>query len=176
MDNYPLLNLFWTMLELFLWILWFFLLFRIITDLFRSHDLSGWAKAAWNDLRHRPAVPRRTRLRDRARPLHDERDVEQAQKSDAAFRAYIRDAAAQLPRGPAPEPALAPVRLGRRVADVRPERRVALLCLFHVPLGHGAAAHDHVDEYAEERQDDDEDHPGGLGPSAQVVAAEEVGD
>ena len=34
----PRLNLFWTMFELFLWVLWFFLLFRIITDIFRSQD------------------------------------------------------------------------------------------------------------------------------------------
>ena len=27
--------------------LWFFLLFRIIGDLFRDHSLSGWAKAGW---------------------------------------------------------------------------------------------------------------------------------
>ena len=31
----PLLNLFWTMLELFVWVLWFFLLFRIVLDIFR---------------------------------------------------------------------------------------------------------------------------------------------
>jgi type VI protein secretion system component VasK len=46
-SSYPLLNAFWTMLILFLWILWFFLLFWIIFDIFRSHDLSGWAKALW---------------------------------------------------------------------------------------------------------------------------------
>ena len=46
-QDYPLLNLFWTMLELFLWVLWFFLLFRIIIDIFRSHDLGGWGKALW---------------------------------------------------------------------------------------------------------------------------------
>jgi hypothetical protein len=45
--NYPLLDVFWTMLEFFLWILWFFLLFRIIGDIFRNHDSSGWTKALW---------------------------------------------------------------------------------------------------------------------------------
>ncbi len=47
MRDYPLLNLFWTMLWFFLWILWIFLLVRIIGDVFRSHDLSGLRKAAW---------------------------------------------------------------------------------------------------------------------------------
>ena len=46
-QNYPLLNLFWTMLWLFIWILWIFLLVRIILDIFRSDDLGGWSKALW---------------------------------------------------------------------------------------------------------------------------------
>jgi Phospholipase_D-nuclease N-terminal/Short C-terminal domain len=43
----PLLDVFWTMMWFFLWVLWFFLLFRVIMDIFRSHDLSGWGKAGW---------------------------------------------------------------------------------------------------------------------------------
>ena len=46
-DNYPLLNLFYTMLFLFLWVAWILLLFRLISDVFRSEDLSGWGKAGW---------------------------------------------------------------------------------------------------------------------------------
>jgi Short C-terminal domain/Phospholipase_D-nuclease N-terminal len=49
-DNYPLLNLFLTMLYLFLWVAWILLVFRIVTDIFRSDDLSGWGKAAWTVL------------------------------------------------------------------------------------------------------------------------------
>lgn len=45
--DYPLLNMFWTMLLVFLWIMWFVLLFRIIGDIFRDDRLSGWAKAGW---------------------------------------------------------------------------------------------------------------------------------
>ena len=43
----PLLDLFWTMLWFFLLIAWIWLLISIITDIFRSDDLSGWAKALW---------------------------------------------------------------------------------------------------------------------------------
>ncbi|MFE5829302.1 SHOCT domain-containing protein [Streptomyces sp. NPDC056488] len=43
--GFPLLSAFWSMLWFFLWILWFILLFRIITDIFRDHDMNGWAKA-----------------------------------------------------------------------------------------------------------------------------------
>ena len=45
--SYPLLGAFWTMFWLFLWIIWIFLLFRVIIDIFRSQDLSGWGKAGW---------------------------------------------------------------------------------------------------------------------------------
>jgi hypothetical protein len=45
--DYPLLSMFWTMLVFFLWIMWFVLLFRIVVDIFRDDDMSGWAKAGW---------------------------------------------------------------------------------------------------------------------------------
>jgi hypothetical protein len=45
--DYPLLDVFWTMLFFFLWVIWFWLLITVFTDIFRRHDLSGWAKAAW---------------------------------------------------------------------------------------------------------------------------------
>ena len=38
----------WTLLVLFAWILFFWLLFAVFGDLFRRHDLSGWGKAAWS--------------------------------------------------------------------------------------------------------------------------------
>ena len=45
--DYPFLDVFWTMLIFFVWILWFWLLFTVFADLFRRHDVSGWGKAAW---------------------------------------------------------------------------------------------------------------------------------
>jgi hypothetical protein len=45
--DYPLLDAFLTMLYFFLFALWIYLLFVVITDIFRSRDLSGWAKAGW---------------------------------------------------------------------------------------------------------------------------------
>jgi hypothetical protein len=38
----------WTMLVLFAWILFFWLLFMVFGDLFRRDDISGWGKAAWS--------------------------------------------------------------------------------------------------------------------------------
>jgi hypothetical protein len=37
----------WTLLVFFAWVIWFYLLITVFGDLFRRHDLSGWAKAAW---------------------------------------------------------------------------------------------------------------------------------
>jgi hypothetical protein len=33
--------------EIFLFVVWIWILFTIITDLFRDHEMSGWGKAAW---------------------------------------------------------------------------------------------------------------------------------
>jgi hypothetical protein len=43
----PLLDLFWTTLIIFGWVLWFMLLFRVYGDLFSRQDVGGWAKTAW---------------------------------------------------------------------------------------------------------------------------------
>jgi Short C-terminal domain/Phospholipase_D-nuclease N-terminal len=45
--DYPLLGALWTMFVFFLWIAWFFLLFRVVADIFRSDDLGGWGKTLW---------------------------------------------------------------------------------------------------------------------------------
>ncbi len=46
-SDYPFLDVFWTMIIFVLWIVWFFILFRVIADLFRRHDISGWVKVLW---------------------------------------------------------------------------------------------------------------------------------
>ncbi|HJQ47482.1 MAG TPA: SHOCT domain-containing protein [Amycolatopsis sp.] len=96
--NYPLLNLFLTMLWFFLWILWFILLFRVIVDIFRDDKLSGWAKAGWTIfVCILPFLGIFVYLIARGRGMGD-REVEHAQKQDAAFRSYVR-AAAREPNG-----------------------------------------------------------------------------
>jgi hypothetical protein len=45
--DYPLLNIFWSMLIFFLWVAWFFILFRCIADVFRRQDVGGGAKVLW---------------------------------------------------------------------------------------------------------------------------------
>lgn len=92
-SSYPLLGVFWTMLELFLWIIWFFLLFRIITDLFRSDDVSGWGKAGWIILLIiLPFIGVLIYLIVRGSGMF-RRDQRAAAQADEAMRTYIQSAA-----------------------------------------------------------------------------------
>jgi hypothetical protein len=45
--DYPLLDIIWTMLVFFAWVIWFWLLIVVFGDLFSRHDISGWGKAGW---------------------------------------------------------------------------------------------------------------------------------
>jgi len=46
-SSYPILDIFLTTLYFFLFIIWIWLLFMVFIDIFRSHDMGGWAKALW---------------------------------------------------------------------------------------------------------------------------------
>jgi len=45
--DYPFLDVFWTFVVFFVWVLWIWLLFSVWGDIFRRHDLSGWGKTGW---------------------------------------------------------------------------------------------------------------------------------
>jgi len=45
--SYPLLEVFWTMLIFFGFVVWIWILFTVIADLFRRHDASGFTKVLW---------------------------------------------------------------------------------------------------------------------------------
>jgi hypothetical protein len=45
--NYPLLEVFWTMLIFFAFVVWVWILITVMIDIFRRHDASGWAKVLW---------------------------------------------------------------------------------------------------------------------------------
>jgi hypothetical protein len=46
-SDYPFLDVLWTMLVFFGWVIWFWLLITVFSDLFRRHDIGGWHKAGW---------------------------------------------------------------------------------------------------------------------------------
>ena len=43
-SSYPLLDAFWTILWIFLFFIWIWLLIVVFSDIFRSRDLGGWGK------------------------------------------------------------------------------------------------------------------------------------
>jgi Phospholipase_D-nuclease N-terminal/Short C-terminal domain len=45
--DYPFLDVLWTLLIFFAWVIWFWLLITIFADLFRRHDIGGGKKALW---------------------------------------------------------------------------------------------------------------------------------
>jgi phospholipase D-like protein/putative oligomerization/nucleic acid binding protein len=45
--DYPFLNIFWTMIIFFAWVIWIWMMIAILSDVFRRRDLSGWGKAGW---------------------------------------------------------------------------------------------------------------------------------
>jgi len=91
-SDYPLLNAFWTIFLFFLFVFWLFILFRIIFDIFRSHDLGGWGKALWFIfILFLPFLGVVVYLIARGGKMH-ERDVQMAQAQDQAFRSYVKEA------------------------------------------------------------------------------------
>jgi hypothetical protein len=46
-SDYPFLDVFWTMIIFFLWVIWIWFLIAILSDVFRRHDIGGGKKAVW---------------------------------------------------------------------------------------------------------------------------------
>ena len=91
--SYPLLGAFWTILEIFLWVLWIWVLIYVFIDIFRSHDLSGWARALWFlFVLFIPLIGVLVYLIARGDKMH-ERAVRQVQQQDQEARQYIQEAA-----------------------------------------------------------------------------------
>jgi hypothetical protein len=45
--DYPFLDVFWTILIFFCWVIWIWIVITVLVDVFRRDDIGGWAKAAW---------------------------------------------------------------------------------------------------------------------------------
>ncbi|MDT0452666.1 SHOCT domain-containing protein [Streptomyces hesseae] len=92
--DYPVLGAFWTILWIFLWVLWVMLLFRVIGDIFRDDQLGGWGKAAWLLFTvFLPFLGVFVYVLARGREMGD-REIRHAQAQRRAFDEYVREAAA----------------------------------------------------------------------------------
>ena len=84
-------QVFWSMLWFFMFFIWIWLLVIVFSDIFRSHDLGGFAKFLWVIfVIFLPYLGVFVYLIARGNKMH-EHAVEQAQAADAAARAYIQD-------------------------------------------------------------------------------------
>jgi hypothetical protein len=91
--TYPLLSIFWTMLEFFLFFLWIWLLIVIFADIFRSRDMGGLAKALWVlFVIIVPYLGVLIYLIARGGKMH-ERAAAQAAQQQKAFDTYVKQAA-----------------------------------------------------------------------------------
>ncbi len=92
-SSYPVLDAFLTMLYFFLFFIWIWLLVMVFFDIFRSHDMGGWAKALWVIfIIILPFLGVFVYLIARGGSMH-ERQAQQAAQQQKAFDQYVRQAA-----------------------------------------------------------------------------------
>jgi predicted PurR-regulated permease PerM len=103
--DYPFMDVFWSILVFFLWVAWLMVLFRIIGDIFRRHDISGWVKALWVVfVIVLPFLGVLVYLIAQGQQMA-QRDMEQAAAARAEFDDYVRSVArteGQQPTGTQP--------------------------------------------------------------------------
>jgi Phospholipase_D-nuclease N-terminal/Short C-terminal domain len=91
--DYPFLDIFWTVLIFFLWVIWIWILITVLMDLFRRHDIGGWGKAAWTLLVIvLPFLGVFLYLITQGRQMAERRTAEM-ESSRASFDSYVRDVA-----------------------------------------------------------------------------------
>jgi uncharacterized membrane protein YcjF (UPF0283 family) len=91
--DYPFLDVLWTLIIFFSWVIWIWIVITVFMDLFRRHDVSGWGKAAWVVF---VIVLPFLGVLIYVIAQHDgmrERSMQQAEAQKQAFDTYVRDAA-----------------------------------------------------------------------------------
>jgi hypothetical protein len=91
--DYPFLDVFWSMIIFFFWVIWIWIVITVLIDIFRRRDIGGFAKAMWvvfvvilpwlGVLIY--LIAQHDGMRDRS--------IQQAQDQKAQFDQYVRDAA-----------------------------------------------------------------------------------
>jgi Short C-terminal domain/Phospholipase_D-nuclease N-terminal len=95
--DYPILGFFFSVLMIALFVVWLWLLFSVMFDIFRSRDLGGWAKAIWIvAIILLPYLGVFIYLIVRGGSMH-ERSVQDATQAQAQFDDYVRQTAGTQP-------------------------------------------------------------------------------
>ena len=93
--QYPFMSVMWTLLVIFAWVIWFWLLITVFADLFRRHDISGWVKALWIIfVIIFPFLGVLIYLIAESKGMA-ERNQKQAQAAQSEFDSYVKNVAAQ---------------------------------------------------------------------------------
>lgn len=101
--DYPFLNILWTMIIFFCWVVWIWIMVVILTDVFRRRDISGWGKAAWTVfLIVLPFLGALVYLISQHDKMAD-RSAEAARGQQAEFDHYVKSVAGNGGGGPAAE-------------------------------------------------------------------------
>ena len=98
--DYPFIDVLWSMIIFFFWVIWIWIVITVLIDVFRRSDIGGWAKAAWVIF---VVILPWLGVLVYLIVEHDgmrERSTKQAQTQQQAFDDYVRDTAGG---GPAAE-------------------------------------------------------------------------
>ena len=91
--DYPFLNILWTMIIFFAWVIFIWIAITVLIDVFRRHDIGGWGKAAWTVfVIVVPFLGVLIYLIANHQGMA-ERNVKQAKAEQAQFDEYVRQAA-----------------------------------------------------------------------------------
>jgi type IV secretory pathway TrbL component len=101
--DYPFLDILWTMLIFFAWVIWFWILIKIVADIFRRHDVGGGKKTLWMIfVIFAPFLGVFAYLLANGNSMA-ERDMNSAMKSQAQFDSYVQTVASKGNGGAASE-------------------------------------------------------------------------
>ena len=91
--DYPFMDVLWSMIIFFFWVIWIWIVITVLIHVFRRHDIGGFAKALWVIF---VVILPWLGVLVYLIAQHDgmrERSVKQAQAQRAQFDDYVRDAA-----------------------------------------------------------------------------------
>jgi hypothetical protein len=90
--DYPFLDVFWSILIFFCWVIWIWVVITILADVFSRSDIGGWAKALWVIfVVILPWLGALIYLIAEHNGMR-ERSIERAQQQKQQFDSYVRDA------------------------------------------------------------------------------------
>ena len=92
--EYPIMGAFLTMMWFFLFVIWIIILFLVIADVFRSHDMGGFAKALWLlFVIITPFLGVLVYVLARLGDNMTQHQIEDAKARDAVFQSYVKETA-----------------------------------------------------------------------------------